>query len=123
MTRTFKVQPFELSPEQKEERIAEARAYRLARRESEEERHWEEGTGPASDGRVLDAVGNWGDQRAMGDDGILDRTARRFFEDPDANMGALIAGAGERMKRGDTAPVQPGPEPMDTPPIQLRMPK
>lgn len=125
MSKTFKVDPFELSPDQKAARLAQAKADRLSRRERIEDEAWEAGTGPASDGRVLDAIGNWGNQRAMGDGGVLDRTASRFFEDPDANMGGLIAGAGEMIRGSRTVPTQPNPGGTipDTPPLTLRMPR
>lgn len=125
MTRTFKVTPFELSPERKAELIDQARTERLARREREEDRHWEAGTGPASDGRVLDAIGNWGNRQALGDDGMLDRAARRYFEDPDANIGGLVAGAGEQIRilRGREAPELPAESIPDSPPLELRMPR
>lgn len=61
----------------------------------------------------------------MGDDGMLDRAARRYFEDPDANIGGLIAGAGEqiRIRRGHGASEEPAEPIPDSPPIQLRMPR
>jgi hypothetical protein len=125
MARTFKADPFELSPDQKAARKAEARAERLARRAREEDRHWEAGTGPASDGRVLDAIGNWGNQRAMGNEEVLDRTTKHFFEDPDAALGGLAAGVGEqiRIRRGNGAAEQAGPAPEGSPPLELRMPR
>lgn len=124
MSRTFKANPYELSPDQKEARKAEARAERLARREQEEDRHWEEGTGPASDGRVLNAIGD-GSNRLM-DGPLADMARGAGFEDPDAELGSLIAGAGEqiRIRRGRGVPEQAAPTPVeDSPPLELRMPK
>lgn len=100
--------PFKrLTPEQIDELTAQKRDARIAGRRREDNEHFANGTGPYSDGSILDAAGD-GINRLM--DGPLKEMAEGTgFGDPDAEIGALAVGVRERMRGNPGEKLGAGP--------------
>lgn len=97
MSKTWKDNPFELSPDQKAERVARARAERIGRGRVSRQERWD-ALGTGEDGRVLNLIMD-GVDKATRDGGPLDQMAEGAgFADPDAEIGALAAGVSEKVR-------------------------